>query len=172
MKTPLCTGWVTLTEPGGKGRVLSIAFFSHQYACRFMWCFCFLQPPLIFGSMPTIFGFAPPHSVCKLKLTSLHRMPFKPAIFGFNHGSEDVLTHRFLRVWPGTVSTRHTWPWHCAGWRGNTQVFLGVRGDTVRWPRTKGTAVNEWVHSFDCFVDFCLIPLSTTCSFDVPAKNL
>ena len=40
-----------------------------------------------------------------------------------------------------------------------TQVFLGVRGDTVRWPRTKGTAVNEWVHSF---VDFCLIPLSTT----------
>ena len=34
------------------------------------------------------------------------------------------------------------------------QVFLGVGGDTVQWPRTKGTAGNERVHSF---VDFCLI---------------
>ena len=47
------------------------------------------------------------------------------------------------------------------GWRVYTPVFLGVRGNTLRCPRTKGTAVSEWVHSF---VDFCLIPLSTTCS--------
>ena len=42
--------------------------------------------------------------------------------------------------------------WHCAGWRVHvyTQVFLGVRGHTVRWPRTKGTAVNEWMSSLFC----------------------
>ncbi len=41
------------------------------------------------------------------------------------------------------------------GWRVYTQLFLGTRGNTLRCPRTKGTAVNEWVHSL---VDFCLIP--------------
>ena len=28
------------------------------------------------------------------------------------------------------------------------------------------------MNEFTLFVDFCLIPLSKTCSFDVPAKNL
>ena len=41
------------------------------------------------------------------------------------------------------------------GWHVYTQVFLGVRGNTLWCPRTKGTAVNEWVNSF---VDFGLIP--------------
>ena len=41
------------------------------------------------------------------------------------------------------------------GWRVHTQVFLRVWGNTLRCPLTKGTAVNEWVHSF---ADFCLIP--------------
>ena len=38
------------------------------------------------------------------------------------------------------------------GWRLYTQVFLGVHGVTVRWPRTKGTAINERVHSFCGFL--------------------
>ena len=54
------------------------------------------------------------------------------------------------------------------GWRVYTPVFLGIRGNTLRCPRTKGTAVSEWVHSF---VDFCLIPLSTTCSVEVPGHG-
>ena len=39
-------------------------------------------------------------------------MPYKPAIsFFFNRGSADVLTRipLFRGVWPGVVSTRHTW---------------------------------------------------------------
>ena len=28
------------------------------------------------------------------------------------------------------------------------------------------------MNEFTLFVDFCLIPLSKTCSFDIPAKNL
>ena len=49
------------------------------------------------------------------------------------------------------------------------KCFSESEGIRFGAPRTKGTAVNEWVHSF---VDFCLIPLSTTCSVDVPATNL
>ena len=45
-------------------------------------------------------------------------------------------------------------------------LFRGVRGKTLRCPRTKGTAVSEWVHSF---VDFCLIPLKST-TFQVQAQ--
>ena len=37
------------------------------------------------------------------------------------------------------------------GWRVYMQVFLEVRGNTLRCPRTKGTAVNEWVLSFEDF---------------------
>ena len=75
---------------------------------------------------------------------------------------------RFLRVLPEAVSTRHLWLWQTLD-DVYTPVFLGVRGNTLRCPRTKGTAVSEWVHSF---VDFCLIPLSTTCSVEVPGTNL
>ena len=97
-------------------------------------------------------------------------MPFKPAIFFFNLWSADVLTCiPFFASFAGSCVNMQHVAVTCAGWRVYMQVFLGVRGDTVSWPRTKGTAVNEWVHSF---VDFCLIPLSTTCSFDVPAKKL
>ena len=89
-------------------------------------------------------------------------MPFKTRNFLFNHRSADVLTRiPFFANFAGShVNTSHV-AMTCAGWRVYMQVFLRVRGDTVWWPQTKGTAVNEWVHSF---VDFCLIPLSTTCS--------
>ena len=59
-------------------------------------------------------------------LTSSHRMPFKPTIFA---GSR-VNTPQHVAV-------------TCVGWRVYTQVFLGIRGDMVRWPRTKGTAVHD-----------------------------
>ena len=78
-------------------------------------------------------------------------------------------TFRFLCVFAGSLVNTSPVACHCAGWRVYMQVLLRVHGVTVRWPRTKGTASNERVHSF---VDFCLIPLSKTCSFDVPAKNL
>ena len=57
---------------------------------------------------------------------------------------------RFLRVFclPHVAVT-------FVGRRVYTQLFLGVRGNMLRCTRTKGTAVNEWVHTF---VDFCLIP--------------
>ena len=35
-----------------------------------------------------------------------------------------------------------------------------------------GQKALQAMNEFTLFVDFCLIPLSKTCSFDVPAKNL
>ena len=35
------------------------------------------------------------------------------------------------------------------GWCVYTPVFLGVRGNTLRCPRTKGTAVREWVNGME-----------------------
>ena len=81
----------------------------------------------------------------------------KPVHFGgrLNCRSADVLTRipffesfASSRVNTLLVAVRNV------GWRICTQLFLGVKGNTLRCPRTKGTAVNEWVHSF---VDFCLI---------------
>ena len=88
-------------------------------------------------------------------LTSSHRIPYKHVFV------ETVIGE------PGALSTRH--PRRAIALADVTQSFLEVCGFMVRWPRTKGTASNERVHSF---MDFCLIPLSKTCSFDVPAKNL
>ena len=100
-------------------------------------------------------------------LTPSLRRPFKHAIF-FSTACRTACKHafRFLRVLLEAMSTR--WMTN-VGWRVYTPVFLGVRGNTLRCPWTKGTAVSEWVHSF---VDFCLIPLSTTCSVEVPGTNL
>ena len=35
-----------------------------------------------------------------------------------------------------------------------------------------GQKALQAMNEFTLFVDFCLIPLSNTCAFDVPAKNL
>ena len=75
----------------------------------------------------------------KDQLTCLLRKPFKPAIL-FSTGSRINTPHVAVTF---------------VGWRVYTQVFLGIPGNTLWCPWTKGTAVNEWVHSF---VDFCLIP--------------
>ena len=79
----------------------------------------------------------------------------KPAIL-FSTADRRTSEHafHFLRVLLVAVSICHSWLWQT--WDDvYTQVFLRVRGNMLRCPRTKGTAVNEWVHSF---VDFCLIP--------------
>ena len=111
-----------------------------------------------------------PWSYHQKRLTSSHRMPYKLAILCWN-GVRRASKHVFRFVCVLARSLVNTSPVAChwVGWRVYKQVFLGVHGATVRQHRTKGTAINERVHSF---VDFCLIPLSKTCSFDVPAKNL
>ena len=101
---------------------------------------------------------------CILSLTSLHRRPYKHGIsFGTADRRASKCAFRILCVLAGPLSTCH----HGA-WLVHMQSFLGVHGFTVLWPRTKGTASDERVHSF---VDFCLIPLSKTCSFDVPLQK-
>ena len=82
-------------------------------------------------------------------LTCSLRRPFKPAIL---FSTADRRTSSvFMRVLLVAMSTRPLVAVKNVGWCENMQVFLGVRGNTLRCPRTKGTAVNEWVHSF---VDF------------------
>ena len=87
--------------------------------------------------------------------------------------SDAVHTHIpfCLRVWPGAVSTRHTW--RDIVWDDvyTCKCFSESEGTRFGGPGQKALpSMNE----FTLFVDFCLIPLSTTCSFDlhVPAKNL
>ena len=103
-----------------------------------------------------------------ITLTSSHRMPYVHAnILPIDNRRTFKHALRFLRVAGSLVNMPHM-ACHCAAWHVYMQLFLGVHGVTVQWPRTEGTANNERVHSF------CLIPLSKTCSFDihVPAKKL
>ena len=76
---------------------------------------------------------------------------------------------RFLCVLAGALSSRHAWRAIVALDLYTRNRFSKSMGSRFGGPRQKGTASNERVHFF---VDFCLIPLSKTCSFDVPAKNL
>ena len=87
-----------------------------------------------------------------MKTCSLQR-PFKPAILCFNRRLADVLARiPFFESFAGSRVNMPLVAVTNVGWRVYTPVFLGIRGNT---PPTKGTAVNEWVHSF---VDFCRIP--------------
>ena len=102
-------------------------------------------------------------------LTPSLRRPFKPAIFFRPPIGQRVNTHsvfwEFCRK-PCQHATRG------CDKRWMTCIHAGVSRsprEHASVPRTKGTAVSEWVHSF---VDFCLIPLSTTCSVEVPGTNL
>ena len=87
-------------------------------------------------------------------LTSLHRMPYVYAqILPIDNRRTFKHSFWFLHVWPGALSTCHTW-------RAIVQpdiymymqLFLGVHGVMVWRPRTEGTANNERVYSFCWFL--------------------
>ena len=54
--------------------------------------------------------------------------------------------------WAGRLVNTQRVACHHGDWRVYTPSFLGVTGVTVGWPRTKGTASNERVHSFCGFL--------------------
>ena len=97
-------------------------------------------------------------------LTSSHRMPFKPAIY-FSTADRRTSSHGFDFCEFCQELYQHAT--HGRDMCRMTRIHISVS----RSPRGHGSVAldNEWVHSF---VDFCLIPLSATYSFDVPAKNL
>ena len=56
---------------------------------------------------------------------------------------------RFLRVLPEAVSTRHSWLWQTLDDVYTRRCFSESEGNTLRCPRTKGTAVSEWVNGME-----------------------
>ena len=76
----------------------------------------------------------------------------------------------FLRVWPGAVSTCHTWHDIVRDDMYTCKCFSESEGTRFGGPGQKALpSMNE----FTLLWNFCLIPLSmTSCSFDVPSKNL
>ena len=80
-------------------------------------------------------------------------MPYKPAICWWNGQSVSVYTRIPIFVcYAGRLVNTPLVVCHHGDWRVYTPSFLGVPGVTVGWPRTKGTASNEWVHSFCGFL--------------------
>ena len=72
----------------------------------------------------------------------------------------------FLRVLPEAVSTRHSWLWQTLDDVYTRRCFSDSEGTCFGAPGQKALpSGNEWM-------DFCLIPLSTTCSVEVPGTNL
>ena len=73
-------------------------------------------------------------------------MPYEPAISLFNRGSSDVLTCILFFCEFGREPCQHaTRSVTLCGMSVYMQVFLRVRGDTVRWPRTKALpSMNEF----------------------------
>ena len=55
----------------------------------------------------------------------------------------------FLRVRPEAVSTRHSWLWQTLDDVYTRRCFSESWGNTLRCPRTKGTAVREWVNGME-----------------------
>ena len=107
------------------------------------------------------------HNLSRYYLTSSHRMPFKPAI-SFSTG--------------GRLNTHSVFCEFCRESCQHVTCGLDIVQDDVYTrkcfseseetrfggPRQKALpGINEFN-----FCGFCLIPLSKTCSFDVPAKNL
>ena len=107
---------------------------------------------------------------------------------GFNpFASEAVYTHKFfstacrtackhafcfLRVLPEAVSTRHSWLWQTLDDVYTRRCFSESEGTRFGTPGQKALlSGNEWME-WNEWMDFCLIPLSTTCSVEVPGTNL
>ena len=79
-------------------------------------------------------------------LTPSLRRPFKPAILFWTADRRMLWTR--IPFFESFVGSRVNTPLLAVtnvGWRVYTPVFLGFRGNTLRCPRTKGTAVSEWV---------------------------
>ena len=96
-------------------------------------------------------------------LTGSHRMPYKPANFCWDGRSLSVYTRIPIFVcFAGRLVNTAGVACHHGDWCVYTPSFVGVPGVTVGWPRTKGTASNERVHSFCGFLpnpfiqDLCL----------------
>ena len=66
---------------------------------------------------------------------------------------------RFVCLWSRDLSTRHV-------------LHAIVAPDLGSRFGGPGQKALQTLNEFTLFVDFCLIPLSKTCSFDKPAKNL
>ena len=78
----------------------------------------------------------------------------------------------FLRVMPEAVSTRHSWLWQTLDDVYTRRCFSESEGTRFGAPGQKALpSGNEWME-WNEWMDFCLIPLSTTCSFEVPGTNL
>ena len=102
----------------------------------------------------------------RVHLTSSHWMPYKPANFCWDGRSVSVYTRiPIFLCFASRLLNKPRVACHHGDWRVYTPSFLGVPVVpvvTVGWPRTKGTASNEWVHSFcgflpnPCIQDLCL----------------
>ena len=78
----------------------------------------------------------------------------------------------FLRVMPEVVSTRHSWLWQTLDDVYTRRCFSESDGTCFGAPGQKALpSGNEWME-WNEWMDFCLIPLSTTCSVEVPGTNL
>ena len=111
-------------------------------------------------------------NLCYKTLTSLHqRLCIHAQMLHVPIDNRRTFKHafRFLCVWPGDLSTRHAWRaiivadlYTCNRFSESMESRLGGPGQKAL----------QTMNEFTLFVDFCLIPLSKTCSFDVPVKNL
>ena len=78
----------------------------------------------------------------------------------------------FLRVMPEAMSTRHSWLWQTLDDVYTRRCFSASEGTRFGAPGQKALpSGNEWME-WNEWMDFCLIPLSTTCSVEVPGTNL
>ena len=105
-------------------------------------------------------------------LTSSHRMPSGHAqILPIDNRRTFKHAFRFLRGWPGALSTHHTWRTIVRPDVYTRNCLSESMGLRFGGPGQKAL---QTMTEFTLFVDFCLIPLSKTSSFDVhvPAKKL
>ena len=106
-------------------------------------------------------------------LTPSLRRPCIHAIY-FSTECRTACKHAFcfLRVMPEAVSTRHSWLWQTLDDVYTRRCFSESEGTRFGAPGQKALpSGNEWME-WNEWMDFCLIPLSTTCSVEVPGTNL
>ena len=105
----------------------------------------------------------------KQALTSSLRRPCIHAIF-FPTTCRTAFC--FLRVRPEAVSTRHSWLWQTLDDVYTRRCFSESQGTRFGAPGQKALpSGNEWTE-WNEWMNFCLIPLSTTGYVEVPGTNL